>query len=116
MVYDELLTTTKYLENFMLMDGIDADGGGGAGEWTEGLETTTLGGPTEQSRVLGLYDIFIPMLGVFIIVLNLAVVISSGLILKKGKYRTEGTGRNIRLHYFLCGGIHNWMGGFARYL
>lgn len=97
MVYDELLTTTKYLENRLLMDGIDGDG---AGMWTEGLETTTVGGPTEQSRVLGLYDIFIPLLGVFIIVLNSAVVISSGLILKKGKYRTDGTGANILLHFF----------------
>lgn len=37
------------------------------------------------SATLRLYDIFIPLLGVFIILLNLLVVISSGLILKKGK-------------------------------
>lgn len=34
---------------------------------------------------LRLYDIFIPLLGIFIILLNLLVVISSGIILKKGK-------------------------------
>lgn len=76
MDYEELVTTaTEHLRD-MQMDS-DMDGA---------VEATTLGGPVvETSRVLGLYDIFIPMLGVFIIVLNLAVVISSGLILKKGK-------------------------------
>lgn len=39
-----------------------------------------------NSAALTLYDIFIPMLGIFIIVFNLLVVISSGLILKKGKF------------------------------
>lgn len=65
--YDELLTTT-------VTDSISGD-----------METTTLGNVFVPSRVLGLYDIFIPLLGVFIIVLNLAVVVSSGLILKKGE-------------------------------
>lgn len=38
-----------------------------------------------QSATLQLYDIFIPLLGLFIISLNLLVVISSGLLLKKRK-------------------------------
>lgn len=80
MDYDELLTTTELFTD-LVMDSSssmsDMDG--------DGMETTTLKSVYEASRVLGLYDIFIPLLGVFIIVLNLAVVVSSGLILKKGK-------------------------------
>lgn len=38
-----------------------------------------------RSATLKLYDIFIPLLGLFIISLNLLVVISSGLLLKKRK-------------------------------
>lgn len=80
MDYDELLTTTELFTDLVMdssssMSDMDADG----------METTTLKSVYEASRVLGLYDIFIPLLGVFIIVLNLAVVVSSGLILKKGK-------------------------------
>lgn len=37
-----------------------------------------------NSATLNLYSIFIPALGVLIISLNLLVVVSSGLILKKG--------------------------------
>lgn len=81
MDYDELLTTTELFTD-LVMDSSsgpsDMDGG-------DGMETTTLKSVYEASRVLGLYDIFIPLLGVFIIVLNFAVVVSSGLILKKGK-------------------------------
>lgn len=40
--------------------------------------------PSSTASVLRLYDIFIPVFGFFIILLNLAVVVSSGLILKKG--------------------------------
>jgi hypothetical protein len=40
--------------------------------------------PTDSSALI-IYDIFIPLLGIFIIFFNLLVVISSGLILKKGK-------------------------------
>lgn len=59
------------------------DSGGDAA----GIATTTIATSTvAESRVLGLYDILIPLLGAFIIVLNLAVVVSSGLILKKGKW------------------------------
>lgn len=80
MDYDELLTTTELFTD-LVMDSSssmsDMDG--------DGMETTTLKSVYEASRVLGLYDIFIPLLGVFIIVLNFAVVVSSGLILKKGK-------------------------------
>lgn len=50
----------------------------------------------QSARVLRLYDIFIPMLGVFIILLNLMVVVSSGLILKRGKWPDPLT--------YLCGG------------
>lgn len=64
MDYDELMTTTT-------PDPLMAE------------TTTELAQRT--ARVLGLYDIFIPLLGAFIIVFNLAVVVSSGLILKKGK-------------------------------
>lgn len=83
MDYDELLTTTTttvgYFTDHVL--------------WDDNMETTTIIGSNgggdglkvENSRVLGLYDIFIPLLGVFIIVLNLAVVVSSGLILKRGE-------------------------------
>lgn len=81
MDYEELLTTTEYIKDLLMDANGEVDGGG---DW----ETTTLSSSrpvVEQSRVLGLYDIFIPLLGVFIIVLNLAVVVSSGLILKKGK-------------------------------
>lgn len=39
-----------------------------------------------HSATLRLYDIFIPLLGLFIITLNLLVVISSGLLLKKRKF------------------------------
>lgn len=48
------------------------------------ITSTTTNRPA-GSATLRLYDIFIPLLGVFIIVLNLLVVVSSGLILKKGK-------------------------------
>lgn len=74
--YDELLTTTEHLTDLTtaVTDSISGD-----------METTTLGNVFVPSRVLGLYDIFIPLLGVFIIVLNLGVVVSSGLILKKGE-------------------------------
>lgn len=41
--------------------------------------------PPSTSTTLRLYDIFIPLLGVFIISLNLLVVISSGLLLGKRK-------------------------------
>lgn len=78
MDYDELLTTTELFTD-LVMDSSTSDMDG------DGMETTTLKSLYEASRVLGLYDIFIPLLGVFIIVLNLAVVVSSGLILKKGK-------------------------------
>lgn len=37
---------------------------------------------------LKLYDVLIPLFGSFIITLNLLVVISSGLILKKGEYHS----------------------------
>lgn len=67
MDYDELMTTSTTTDLPM------AD-----------VETTTELAQT-TARVLGLYDIFIPLLGAFIIVFNLAVVVSSGLILKKGK-------------------------------
>lgn len=43
-------------------------------------------GPSSQSATLRLYDIFIPLLGFFIISLNLLVVISSGLLLQKRKF------------------------------
>lgn len=39
--------------------------------------------PNTQLR---LYDILIPLIGVLVIIINFIVVISSGLILKKGKY------------------------------
>lgn len=39
--------------------------------------------PSDEIQ-LKLYDIFIPILGIGIIILNLAVVISSGLILQTG--------------------------------
>ena len=42
-----------------------------------------------ESATLRLYDIFIPILGIFIISLNLLVVISSGLLLKKRKIWIE---------------------------
>jgi hypothetical protein len=48
-------------------------------------EFSTLSPPTTTSTTLRLYDIFIPLLGVFIISLNLLVVISSGLLLGKRK-------------------------------
>lgn len=79
MDYDELLTTTELFTDLVMDSSSMADMDG------DGMETTTLKSVYEASRVLGLYDIFIPLLGVFIIVLNLAVVVSSGLILKKGK-------------------------------
>lgn len=44
--------------------------------------------PSARSATLRLYDIFIPLLGLFIISLNLLVVISSGLLLKKRKFRS----------------------------
>lgn len=51
---------------------------------------TTMQFPVDErstvSATLRLYDIFIPLLGVFIISLNLLVVISSGLLLKKRKF------------------------------
>lgn len=40
-----------------------------------------------NSVTMGLLKIILPALGVFIIIMNLAVVISSGLILKTKKYR-----------------------------
>lgn len=40
-----------------------------------------------NSVTLGLLKIILPALGIFIIIMNLAVVISSGLILKTKKYR-----------------------------
>lgn len=46
---------------------------------------TTLNPEPSSSVTLKLYDIFIPLLGVFIILLNSLVVISSGLLLKKRK-------------------------------
>jgi len=49
-------------------------------------ETTTLpSSTTTTSATLQLYDIFIPLLGIFIISLNLLVVVSSGLLMKKRK-------------------------------
>lgn len=54
-------------------------------ETTLGLDTVNSTSAPSVSTTLRLYDIFIPLLGVFIIVLNLAVVISSGLILKRGE-------------------------------
>lgn len=41
--------------------------------------------PQNYKPHLRLYDVLIPSFGAVIILLNLAVVISSGLILKKGK-------------------------------
>lgn len=41
--------------------------------------------PKTQKAALKLYDYLIPSIGALVIVLNLAVVVSSGLILKKGK-------------------------------
>lgn len=41
--------------------------------------------PSLKTQLL-LYDILIPSLGTIIILLNFAVVVSSGLILKKGNY------------------------------
>lgn len=46
----------------------------------------TTEGPSSQSATLRLYDVFIPLLGFFIISLNLLVVISSGLLLQKRKF------------------------------
>lgn len=48
--------------------------------------TITSEGTSSQSATLRLYDVFIPLLGVFIISLNLLVVISSGLLLQKRKF------------------------------
>lgn len=84
MDYDEGLTTS-YLDT-----GGGGDDGAGSAVWTTTmLATVTNVTSVAQSRVLGLYDILIPLLGAFIIVLNLAVVVSSGLILKKGKWTEE---------------------------
>jgi hypothetical protein len=49
------------------------------------ISTTLAPTPPTTSATLRLYDVFIPLLGVFIISLNLLVVISSGLLLKKRK-------------------------------
>ncbi|XP_055678308.1 5-hydroxytryptamine receptor 1A-alpha-like [Lutzomyia longipalpis] len=54
-------------------------------ETTLGLDAVNSTAAPSVSTTLRLYDIFIPLLGVFIILLNLAVVISSGLILKRGQ-------------------------------
>ncbi|GAB0087509.1 5-hydroxytryptamine receptor 1A-alpha-like [Sergentomyia squamirostris] len=54
-------------------------------ETTLGLDTINSTAAPSVSTTLRLYDIFIPLLGFFIILLNLAVVISSGLILKRGQ-------------------------------
>jgi hypothetical protein len=43
--------------------------------------------PPASVAQLRLYDIFIPLLGVFIISLNLLIVISSGLVLRKGEFK-----------------------------
>lgn len=50
------------------------------------IATITTEGPSSQSATLRLYDVFIPLLGFFIISLNLLVVISSGLLLQKRKF------------------------------
>lgn len=47
---------------------------------------TTVEPEISSSGVLKLYDIFVPLLGLFIISFNLLVVISSGLLLKKRKF------------------------------
>jgi hypothetical protein len=47
---------------------------------------TTTRPESSNSVTLRLYDVFIPLLGLFIISLNLLVVISSGLLLKKRKF------------------------------
>lgn len=64
--------------------------------------TTTLGyinatlinledAPKTQKATLKLYDYLIPSIGALVIALNLAVVVSSGLILKKGKQNETKT-------------------------
>jgi hypothetical protein len=45
--------------------------------------------PPSTVAQLRLYDIFIPLLGVFIITFNLMIVISSGLVLKTGKQKPQ---------------------------
>lgn len=53
------------------------------------IDSTTVSETEESSThsaTLRLYDIFIPLLGFFIISLNLLVVISSGLLLKRRKF------------------------------
>ena len=48
--------------------------------------TTISPGIESSSATLRLYDIFIPLLGIFIISTNALVVYSSGLLLKKRKF------------------------------
>jgi hypothetical protein len=54
-------------------------------DWSGINSTLTSSLPPSSVAQLRLYDIFIPLLGVFIITFNLMIVISSGLVLKTGK-------------------------------
>ena len=89
MDYEETASTTVEYFKDILMDANNMMNWDFVVDDAEGTTTTLPTTDSESivatSRVLGLYDIFIPLLGVFIIALNLAVVVSSGLILKKGK-------------------------------
>jgi len=53
--------------------------------WDDINSTVSSSFPPSTVAQLRLYDIFIPLLGVFIITFNLMIVISSGLVLKTGK-------------------------------
>lgn len=57
-------------------------------------ETVDVNDPNVKNQLV-LYDVLIPSLGALIILLNLAVVISSGLILKKGKYIFSNNDGNL---------------------
>lgn len=49
----------------------------------------------EQDSQLTLYHILVPIFGGFIIIINLAVVVSSGLILKKREYYNNSRGMYV---------------------
>lgn len=70
--------------------------------------TPEISDSSTSSSTLRLYDIFIPLLGFFIISLNLLVVISSGLLLKKRKISSVSFRPFICRSESICRNKNGW--------
>lgn len=77
------METTGMLSNFTVLDYVDSVTLNNTDVYSVSVPDWS---DSTQTATLRFYDIFIPLFGSFIILLNLAVVINSGLIVRRGEF------------------------------